>query len=63
MAGKFKFSFDFSSSETTITRSYKIKEGSDNLGSAKIYFDEFVIKGETDSGYELNFYNTGKVFL
>jgi len=45
--------------DSTIT--YTIKEGSDDLGSYEVHFDDYVIRSESNGQYELAYYSTAQL--
>ena len=53
----FKYYYNLESLEREIK--YKIKEGSDDLGSIEVEFDDYIIRSEDNGEYELEYYTTG----
>lgn len=58
---KFELDFDYNGSSLERTMKYKIKTGSDDLGSKELYFDDYIIKDEDDEQYILDYYSTAKL--
>ena len=60
VSGKYELSFDFNAPTSTVKHKYTIKKGSDELGHIVIYYNDYIIRSESSSQYELNYYSAGK---
>ena len=58
---KYQFSFNSDSATTEKVIHYIEHQDSDDLGSYTIHFDDYVIRKESSSNYELNVYSTANL--